>query len=133
MLLGGCEVSTLHQKVGIVQMSFLREANTAFADMCCFHGNEWSDHHSTRCMSSLYMTELADPDTCTHTRAIRFIWHISLFSMLSEPLHVFVLLLDSLLTARGSQLDSEERGHSSRDLYPRAIILLEARWQRSLL
>ncbi len=70
---------------------------TALADMCCFHGNEWSDHHCTRCTSSLYMIELMStyPDTCTHTRAIRFIWHISLFSMLSEPLHVFVLLLDS--------------------------------------
>lgn len=53
--------------------------------------------------------------------------------MQSKPLHVFVLLLDSLFTWRGSQLDSEERGHSSRDIYPRAIFLLGARWQRSLL
>lgn len=79
------------------------------------------------------MSECTDPGTCTHSQAIRFIWHISLFSMLSELLHVFVLLLDSLLTSRGFQLDSEERGHSSRDLYPRAIFLLGARWQRSLL
>ncbi len=113
----------------------LRKANTALADMCCFHGNEWSDHRCIRCTSSLYTTKLmsTDPDTCTHTWAIQFIWHISLFNMLSEPLHVFVLLLNSLFTQRGFQLDSEERGHSSRDLYPRAIFLLGARRQRSLL
>lgn len=129
--------SVLHQNGGIVQMSFLRQT---LLYQTCAVSMEMNGQIIVPLSAQVSYTvneqvhQSRHAHTHTHTPGpcgSYSAYHCSECS--PKPLHVFVLLLDCLFTWRGSQLDSEERGHSSRDIYPRAIFLLGARWQRSLL